>query len=880
MAFNSVWKATALLTWLLATDSVNCLPNPVIGSVAEKVLQQTATRPTVAFETQYPPNNSEERILIPQASPVYRVALENEGHPSQFPFPAIDLGRFLKGVNGLLDEAEPTQHPQHPQHPHHTQHPQLVSITQSVPSVTDSIPTEAPQSAPASSGDQAPSGASAMNNQDIFLPVATEAPPANIKRRHDHPVVNKNANSSAPIETNKFYAGLFLGSQTNASFTQPYSLAWSGGGGTLKSWGVSVSHVETNVLAFGPKNKKIPGDPIEYYINPVGLQHVILSAVELDESSVLTVEEPKAFSAHAVLKRSAGSEQSITFPVVQGMGYVTGVYNDLQPLIESGVFIRKVVSAGSPKPGIFKYQVLLEDDTHWVLYATPTDGQDPKLKLASNSSLRGQAGFSGTIQVAKNPAGKSGEKFYDNSAGVYPVAGHVTGSVTGDVGTYNLSWTKAGKQAQDSPIIMFALPHHVQSFDRTTVGRVTDIHLRTTTKGNATAVIGETWTMTEANLPIDMGFAPWSPVHGSVNALSATAQRAILKVAPTELTQDIDAQSDLNSMYYSGKALSKFATLIYTVTQLGNNVEIATEAFQNLTRSFDRFIQNEQQFPLAYDTVWKGAVSTAGYAGDLNADFGNTAYNDHHFHYGYFIQAAAIIGALDPSWLAKNKDWVNMLVRDAGNSVEDDQYFPFSRGFDWFNGHSWAKGLFESYDGKDQESTSEDTMFAYAVKMWGRTTGDASMEARGNMMLGILRRSLDNYFLMQDNNTNQPAEFIANRVTGILFENKVDHTTYFGNSLEFIQGIHMLPLLPNSGYTRQASFVAQEWSSMFAANASTPAANVEGGWKGVLYANLALIDPQAAWEFFTQDDFDYSWIDGGASRTWYLAYAAGLGGSS
>lgn len=533
---------------------------------------------------------------------------------------------------------------------------------------------------------------------------------------------------------------------------------------------MSVSHLEPNVLAFGPKNDKIPGEPVEYYINPVGLQNIILSAEELDQSSVLTVEEPRAFSALAVLRTSPGSDQSITFPVVQGMGYVTGVYNNMQPLIESGVFFRKVVSAGSPKPGIFKYKVALEDETKWMLYATPDDGQDPELELASKSSIRGPKGFSGTIQVAKNPAaaGKSGEKFYDNSAGVYPVTGHVSGSVTGDVGSYTLSWTKAGKHAHGTPLIMFALPHHVQSFDKTTRGRVTDIRLRSTTKGNATAVIGETWSMTESNLPIDMGFAPWSPTKGSVNSLSGEAQRAILKAAPTELSQDIPEQSDLNSMYYSGKALSKFATMIYTVNQLANNAEIANGAFQNLTKAFDRFVQNEQQFPLAYDAVWKGAVSTAGYGGDLNSDFGNTAYNDHHFHYGYFIQAAAIIGALDPSWLAKNKDWVNMLVRDAGNSIEDDRYFPFSRGFDWFNGHSWAKGLFESYDGKDQESTSEDTMFAYAIKMWGRTSGDASMEARGNMMLGILRRSLDNYFLMKDDNVNQPANFIANRVTGIV----------------------------------------------------------------------------------------------------------------
>lgn len=108
-----------------------------------------------------------------------------------------------------------------------------------------------------------------------------------------------------------------------------------------------------------------------------------------------------------------------------------------------------------------------------------------------------------------------------------------------------------------------------------------------------------------------------------------------------------------------------------------------------------------------------------------------------------------------------------MLVRNAGSSRADDM-FPFSRNFDWFHGHSWAKGLFESGDGKDEESTSEDAMFAYAIKMWGKTIGDRSMEARGNLMLSILSRSLQNYFLMESNNTNQPSQFVGNKVTGIV----------------------------------------------------------------------------------------------------------------
>lgn len=56
---------------------------------------------------------------------------------------------------------------------------------------------------------------------------------------------------------------------------------------------------------------------------------------------------------------------------------------------------------------------------------------------------------------------------------------------------------------------------------------------------------------------------------------------------------------------------------------------------------------------------------------------------------------------------------------------------------------------------------------------------------------------------------------------------------------------------------------------------------VAGGWRGILWCNLALCDPgaaKAAFDFFNQPNFDYGWLDGGASRVWYLAYTAALAG--
>lgn len=144
-------------------------------------------------------------------------------------------------------------------------------------------------------------------------------------------------------------------------------------------------------------------------------------------------------------------------------------------------------------------------------------------------------------------------------------------------------------------------------------------------------------------------------------------------------------------------------------------------------------------------------------------------------------------------------------------------------------------------------------------------------------MLGIQSRAFNAYFYMTPQNTNQPSQILLNYVTGILFENKVDYATYFGTAPELIHGIHMLPLSPASALLRPKPFVQGEWDRFF----SDGRANVDGGWRGILYANLALVDSNASYAFFRDGvggSWDDQWIDGGASRTWYLVLAAALGG--
>ena len=705
-------------------------------------------------------------------------------------------------------------------------------------------------------------------------PISTGPPAGVIGSRIDHPAPRKGIITQAgKIGTNKFYANFFLGAQTSPVWTHPYSLQWAKGQGAAGSWGMSVSHIDAQQRTFGPDAS---ANPVGYYINPLYVQSIILSATELASSTVLTMDSLSAFSANANLLTEANAAPAITYPIVQGMGFVTGIYNNVTPDIRSSVFFKTLTSLASPSTGVTKYRILLQDDTTWLLYASANNGTGLSLIAVSSSSIRATGRFSGTIQIAKNPAAAANnEAIYDSCAGAYPKTASLSGSVTGSTGTYSLTWTRAGNIAG---LLIFALPHHIQSLVPSSA-TLTNLELQTTTKGIATGIIGNSWTLQEPDLPISIGFAPWDPLTGSPQSLPATAKATILSAGQRELAQDMEAQSNQDSMYFSGKALSKFALAVYAVHDLAGDVSVAAIGLEKIKSAFARFTSNQQRFPLVYENQWGGLVSSAAYTtGDPNADFGNTYYNDHHFHWAYFVHTAALIAYLDTTWLTDtNKAWVNTLVRDAANPVSSDPYFPQSRAFDWYHGHSWAKGLFDSSDGKDQESSSEDSFMSYAIKMWGRVTGDVAMEARGNLMLAVQRRAFKNYFLLEANNVNHPANFIANKVTGILFENKVDHTTYFGNNIEYIQGIHMLPINPSSAYIRSKTFVREEWDKFFSGGRVD---TVEGGWRGVLYSNFALIDPKAAYRFFNATGFEDKYLDGGASLTWYLALSAGLGGAT
>ncbi|CAO2655574.1 Nn.00g043770.m01.CDS01 [Neocucurbitaria sp. VM-36] len=716
-------------------------------------------------------------------------------------------------------------------------------------------------------------------SDNIFVPIQQDniLPQIPIGRHHPVPRTGVEDDDKRTMHTNKFYANAFLGQQNQPIWTHPYSIWWGKGWqeqGLLQTWGMNIAQAEESDIVYGA------GDPTNGYLYPPHKQSLILSAKELDSQTFLTTDTHLPFSVNInINSRATPQEPKITFPVVQGMSFVTAGYRNATPSIHTGG--RGFVDWVGPIPmgRTTKYRVKDMDGRDWVIYVNPVAGIDYDgtrfIRLDPNT-LIGPPGFKGTIQVARNPLGAEGEALYDRSYGAFACEAKITAIAPDGKGMYSFTYSKIG----NSPLLMFILPHHIQSLDPELRRQVTRLQLRTTTKGIATAVWAEKLTFLEPNLPATMHFGPWNPAVGATTKVRYPPDTLALiaAIAERDLRRAMTEPIPPQSMYYAGKSLAKFATIVWVIKDVLGNDALTTVGLDKLKQEMARYIANQQMHPLYYDDSWKGIVSNAGFS-DPGADFGNTYYNDHHFHYGYFVYTSAVIKYLDPGWLNQgdNKAWTNMLVKDFAESDYNGRDYPFSRSFDWWHGHSWAKGLFESADGKDQESTSEDGFASFAVKMWGKVIGDANMEKRGNLMLAIQARSFNSYFYLQSNNTNQPARFVGNKVAGILFENKVDYATYFGTSTSLIHGIHMVPINPSTSYLRPRAFVKEEWDAFFSNNR---AAAVDGGWRGILYANLALVDPKASWGFFRDgvDGFwDERWIDGGASRTWYLVWAAAWG---
>jgi len=220
-------------------------------------------------------------------------------------------------------------------------------------------------------------------------------------------------------------------------------------------------------------------------------------------------------------------------------------------------------------------------------------------------------------------------------------------------------------------------------------------------------------------------------------------------------------------------------------------------------------------------------------------------------------------------------DFINMFVRDVANPSTDDPYFPQFRAFDWFDMHSWSRGLVPNSEGKDQESTSEEVNLHYGAMLWGRMIGNEKLEKLSATMLTVASVALQEYFLNLRDNRNHPASFSRHHVTGIFFQNKVELSTWFGKDLRYIHGIQMLPLTAGVMLSRTPTFAFEEWYDILK---DITIDYTDPWWSILLTGNLALHSPDEAWDYLIQmpplSNQEGGAFDDGLTKAWALYWTS------
>ena len=81
----------------------------------------------------------------------------------------------------------------------------------------------------------------------------------------------------------------------------------------------------------------------------------------------------------------------------------------------------------------------------------------------------------------------------------------------------------------------------------------------------------------------------------------------------------------------------------------------------------------------------------------------------------------------------------------------------------------------------------------YAVYLYGLAMNNNRLRDLGRLALATEIRSAQKYWHITSADDIYPEPFSANKVVGILWSTKVDYRTWFGENVEYIHCIQMLP---------------------------------------------------------------------------------------
>jgi endo-1,3(4)-beta-glucanase len=282
-----------------------------------------------------------------------------------------------------------------------------------------------------------------------------------------------------------------------------------------------------------------------------------------------------------------------------------------------------------------------------------------------------------------------------------------------------------------------------------------------------------------------------------------------LELVYNALRGDINmTRFEIDGSYFGAKQLARAARLV----QIAERIErpnISREKRIDLQRELTRWFTYEHRDTVKhfeYDSKIGGLIAR-------RAEFGSENYNDHHFHYGYFMYAAAVTAQRDKTFLNEYGDFVDLIARDYASWKRGDVSFPYVRVYDWYENHSWASGFQSERDGNNQESTSEAINAWYSLWMWSKVRNNKDMETLSEFLYSTEIATTKMYWLNRNENPQElglfPNEYQFPKAS-LLWGGKYEYSTFFSTDPLAIDGIQYLPITPGSMYLYDEEYVTRD----------------------------------------------------------------------
>ncbi len=215
--------------------------------------------------------------------------------------------------------------------------------------------------------------------------------------------------------------------------------------------------------------------------------------------------------------------------------------------------------------------------------------------------------------------------------------------------------------------------------------------------------------------------------------------------------------------------------------------------------------------------------------------------NDHHFNFGYFLQAAASLGEHKPEWLEKNHAVLEVLAREIA-AGEADASFTKTRNFDAYAGHSWASGDNRGrMRGANQESSSEAINAWAGLIRYAQVSQNTALLERAIGMYALETDAVWQYWLAVGGNF--PPQFKPTAI-GILWGDGGQYGTWWTGAKGAIHLINALPLTGASLYlAREPKFIEQNFQQF----------KLERYWNDLAAMYLALGNPKAGQQAYNPE---------------------------